>query len=86
MLKQGYQDIYIEIGSNTHYSINTNNNYNTYNTNNKNLQPTKQQKLYIAPAITLAIYYKHTPKLRHREPSPIIALLATIPEIDNVQP
>jgi hypothetical protein len=36
-LKQGYQDIYIEISNDTYYSINTDNNYNTYNTNNKNL-------------------------------------------------
>jgi hypothetical protein len=35
--------------------------------------------------MTPPIYHNHTPELRHGEPSPLVALSATTPEIDDAQ-
>jgi hypothetical protein len=61
MWKQGHQDAYIEISSDTHYSTNTNNNYDVYNISNKDPQPTKQQKPRLAPAMTLSLHLRRSP-------------------------
>jgi hypothetical protein len=77
--------MHTEISSDTHYSVNTDDNHNTCDTDDKDPQPAKRRKPHIAPAVTPPICHNHTPELRHREPSPLVALSATTPEIDDAQ-
>jgi hypothetical protein len=77
--------MYTEISSDIHHSMNTDNNHNTCDIDDEDLHPAKRRKPHIAPAVTPAICHKHTPELRHGEPSPFVGLSATTPEIDDAQ-
>ena len=77
--------MHTEISSDTHHSVNTDDNHNTCDTDDENPQPAKRRKPHIAPTMTPTICHKHTPELRHGEPSPLVALSATTPEIDDAQ-
>jgi hypothetical protein len=78
--------MYIEISSDTHYSINTDDNHNAYDTDDGDPQPAKRRKSRSAPATTPTTCRGHTPELHVRQPGPFVALLTTTPGIDDAQP
>jgi len=78
--------MHTEISSDTYYSVNTDDNHNACDTSDEDPQPAKRRKPRATPAVTPAICHRHTPELRLGVPSPLVALSATTPEIDDAQP
>ena len=78
--------MYIEISSETHYSVNTDDNHNTCDISDEDPRLVKRRKSRSAPVATLTTCREHTPELYVGQPGPLVALSTTIPKIDDAQP